>query len=90
MVNVSRMRTITLATPAQIRAGRALVGLTLMDLQQRSGVHNTTIAHYERQTPRKGRMETVARLVAALEEAGVEFIEDGVKLRRRAPIEDRE
>jgi DNA-binding XRE family transcriptional regulator len=70
-----------LMTGAQIRAGRALVGLTVRELAERSGVHRNTISNIE-VGRYHGAPESLAAIRKALEAAGVRFIgEAGVKLR---------
>lgn len=66
--------------PAQIRAARALVGLTQDDLASASGLPKRTIARIElaEVTPRQSTIDAIR---TALETAGVEFIgETGVRL----------
>lgn len=72
--------------PAQIRAGRALIGLTQDDLASASGLPKRTIARIElaEVTPRQS---TLSAIRSALETAGIEFIEEngggaGVRLRK--------
>lgn len=72
--------------PAQIRAARALVGLTQDDLASASGLPKRTIARIE-QAEVAPRQSTLAAIRAALEAAGVEFIAEngggaGVRLRK--------
>ena len=69
--------------PAQVRAGRALLGWTQEELSTASGVPKRTIARIELAdgTP---RATTLAPIRAALEAAGVEFTDGaapGVRLR---------
>ena len=75
---------------AQIRAGRALLGLTSQSLAKLSGVGWSTVKRFEEQdnipVTRSGTLE---RLKSFLEENGVEFLGDpidspGVRLRRKA------
>ncbi len=67
-------------SPAQIRAGRALLGWSPADLAEHSGASEAEIAHLEAQAG--------AALVAALEKAGVLFLAEddgegaGVRLSR--------
>ena len=63
-------------TNEQCRAARALLGWTLDDLAQRSEVNRTTIYMFEggKTTPRRA---TIKVLRAALEEAGVRFLDNG-------------
>lgn len=72
--------------PAQIRAGRALIGLTQDDLASASGLPKRTIARIElaKVSPRQSTIDAIR---TALEAAGVEFIAEngggaGVRLRR--------
>lgn len=62
--------------PATCRAGRALVGLTQAQLAAAASVGLSTIKNFE-----AGSYEPIANnrraIQAALEAAGVEFIEDG-------------
>lgn len=72
-------------TPAQCRAARALVELDQAPLAQRANVSRNVIIDFEkgRRTPTANNM---AAIRAALEAAGVEFIENGkgrgVRLRK--------
>lgn len=73
-------------TPAQCRAGRALVGLSQPQLAEAAGLGLSTIVDYERQR-RAVAAPSVAAIRAALEAAGVAFIEengDGLGVRLRA------
>lgn len=66
--------------PAQIRAGRALVGLTQDDLASASGLPKRTIARIELAEV-SPRQSTIDAIRTALEAAGVKFIgETGVRL----------
>ena len=73
-------------TSAQVRAARGLLNWTVRDLAERSGVHRNTITNLE--TGRyAGSPSAVAAIRAALESAGVEFLEPngggpGVRLRK--------
>ena len=69
-------------TGPQIRAARALVGLSQVQVAERAGVASLTIKRIEGQDgPLRGSYQTVERIRAALEAAGVEFIEGGVRVR---------
>ena len=63
-------------TAAQLRGARAMLGWTSGDLALRSRVHRRTVRKLERgeATPQRA---TIARIVAALDTAGIEFIESG-------------
>ncbi len=70
-------------TPEQIRAARALLRIEQDDLARRACVSATTIRRLEA----AGGAERVARTTIeaiqhALEQAGAEFIDDGVRRRR--------
>jgi len=55
-----------------------MVGWTQMDLSKRSRVALGTVKRMEGfDGPVGARTDTVARIVAALEKAGVEFLDDG-------------
>jgi len=63
--------------PAQIRAARALLGWRQEDLSKASGVGTATI--YRIETSDKsitGYASTLVRIQAALEQAGIEFIDN--------------
>jgi transcriptional regulator with XRE-family HTH domain len=63
--------------PAQIRAARALLGWRQGDLSKASGVGTATIYRIERSdTFITGYASTLVRIQAALEKAGIEFIEN--------------
>lgn len=69
----------------QCKMARAALGLGVRDLAARADVSPNTVARLER--GEELRESTVERLRAALEEAGVEFIEEngggpGVRLRK--------
>lgn len=74
-----------MVTSAQIRAARALLDWTVRDLAERAGVHRNTITRAE--TDATGPGTAHAAIKAALESAGVQFIEPngggaGVRLRK--------
>ncbi len=77
-------------TPEQIRAARALLRLEQAELAQRAHVSVVTIRRLEgvdgnaRVTP-----VTVQGIRRALEQAGAEFIPDGVRRRRATPPDAR-
>jgi transcriptional regulator with XRE-family HTH domain len=65
------------------RAARTAAKLTRRQLAGRAGVGERTIAHLEDGTRRTPRPETLARIDAALAEAGIEVTERGVRRRER-------
>ena len=70
-------------TAEQIKAARALLRLEQEELARRSGVSVTTIRRLEAvEGERLVAENTVGTIVRALEEAGVEFIHQGVSLKK--------
>ena len=67
-------------TPAQSRAARGLAGLTQDDLAKLSRVSKRTIVQFETGAG-KPIPATLAAIQRALEEAGVEFIPGGARVR---------
>lgn len=64
----------------QIRAARALLGISAQDLAQVSDVGWATIQRYEAVSGiPKGQPEKLAAIVRALEDAGIEFLGDPIK-----------
>lgn len=77
-----------LTTGYQLKAARALVGMEQADLADRSGVAVTTIRKMEWKGPATltSGLDTIKRVQAALEAAGVEFLnhgQPGVRLAKR-------
>lgn len=79
-----------MVTGTQIRAARALLGITAEELAELSNVGWATIQRFESspEVP-KAKGGTLERVVDALKEAGVEFLGDpiespGVRLRRKS------
>lgn len=71
-------------TPAQCRAGRALLDWTQPTLAQKASLGLSTVVDFERER-RAVSAEAIGAVRAALQAAGVEFTnggEPGVKLRR--------
>lgn len=72
---------------SQVRAGRALLGWSQLDLCEAATVSDKTLRDFEAEA-RQPRLATIEALRKALERAGVEFIEEngggpGVRLRKR-------
>src|SRR3981189_2749151 len=82
--------TFLMLESAQIRAARALLGWRQEDLSKASGVGTATIQRIEKShQPITGYISTLVRIQAALEKAGIQFIEDdemggfGLRLTKR-------
>jgi transcriptional regulator with XRE-family HTH domain len=58
---------------AQIRAARGLLHWTVRELAEKAGVHRNTITRMEADAVTHG--PTIAAIVRALEDGGVEFID---------------
>jgi len=81
-------------TAAQLKAARALVGWEQRTLAEASGISVPTIQRMEASNGNvRGVVDTLTKVMTALENAGVEFIHEGmvshgggrgVRLRRRA------
>lgn len=69
-------------SPEQVRAARALLRLGQVELARRAGVSAVTVRRVEAGSADVAA-STVERLQRALEAAGIEFIEGGV---RRRPV----
>ena len=66
-------------TAAQLRAARALAGMDQRDLATASGLSLPTIQRMEAsEGVIRGNVDSLMKLIAALEAAGVELINDGV------------
>ena len=72
-------------TSGQIKAARALVGMTATELAEMSGVAYTTIVRIESsEGVPSGQVKTLDSVQRALEKSGIEFIgslEDGAGVR---------
>ena len=79
-----------MVTTRQIKAARALLAWSQADLADRSGISEPTVARLESADGKLGgREDTTQKLRAAIETAGVEFIDEngggpGVRLRKPA------
>lgn len=77
-------------TPDQIRAARALLRIEQADLARRAKVSVSTIRRIESaKMPARVQAAAMTQIRGVLEQAGAEFIEDGVR-RRRPTREDPE
>jgi transcriptional regulator with XRE-family HTH domain len=91
---VDRVWRATLLTAAQLKAARALVGMEQKGLAEASGVSLPTIQRMEASNGIvRGVIESLMKVMAALEAAGIEFINEGttssgggrgVRLRKRS------
>jgi transcriptional regulator with XRE-family HTH domain len=82
-------------TAAQLRAARALVGIDQRQLAEKSGLSLPTIQRMEASDGViRGNVDSLMKLVAALDAAGIELISDhasssgggrGVRLKDRPP-----
>ncbi|MGB6439364.1 MAG: helix-turn-helix transcriptional regulator [Methyloceanibacter sp.] len=61
-------------TPAQVKAARALLGLSQSQLAEMTGLGIATIKRLEVSTELRGAATTLWKVQTALEEAGVEFL----------------
>jgi len=74
-----------MATPEQIKAARALLRMEQEELARRAGVSVTTIRRLEAPDREYAvAVDTAAGVQNALQEAGIEFIHDGVRRVREA------
>ena len=72
----------------QLRAARALTGLSQAEVAEAAGVSVPTLKRAEAGGPIKVADDTIAAIAKALEKAGVEFIAEngggaGVRMKRR-------
>ena len=75
----------------QIRAGRALVGISGRELSEMSGISYPTIQRIESSGTDKSAMATVTAILNALESRGVQFLDTGeVALGVGVALRDRE
>jgi transcriptional regulator with XRE-family HTH domain len=63
-------------TPEQIRAGRALLGITQSELAERAGISTTGLNNIERGNA-DPKASTLRAIEAALNDGGVIFLADG-------------
>src|ERR671917_400666 len=82
-----------MVTPAQLRAGRALIGLSQAELAGRACLSVPTIKHAELDGEGRASEAALAAIRVALESQGVIFIDagdegPGVRLRRSGPPDE--
>jgi transcriptional regulator with XRE-family HTH domain len=80
-------------TPAQLRAGRALLGLSQIELAGRACLSLHTIKQAEAEQEARPSEAALAAIRVALEDQGVIFLDDGgegpgVRLRRGGPPDE--
>ena len=75
-------------TGAQLAAARALACLSRQELAQRAGLSYHSIRAWERSSNSipEATYSHLCRVVGALEDAGVRFVDGGVHLQRTAPM----
>ena len=61
-------------TAAQVKAARALLGLSQSELAEKTGLGIATVKRLELSTELRGAATTLWKVQNALEEAGVEFL----------------
>ena len=66
--------------PREIRAARALLNLKQSELAQAAGISLATLNNIEREAA-DPRISTIRSIQKALTERGIEFIENGVRLK---------
>ena len=68
-----------LITAAQLRAARALLGLDQRELAERAGLSPPTVQRMESsEGVIRGNIDSLGKLISALEAAGVELLGDGL------------
>lgn len=76
-------------SPDQIRAARALLRLDQSEVARRAHVSVATLRRVEGSTEKpRASLQAVTRIRHALEIAGAEFIDNGVRRRRRRSAEE--
>jgi len=77
-------------TGNQLRAGRALAGLTIEDLAARAQLHRQSVRNWEGSSNAvpDAMVAHLCRALDVLEGEGVRFSDSGVYLQRPAPIAD--
>lgn len=72
-------------SPQQMRAARALLGWRQADLAKHSGVSEITIKNVERGAT-DPRMTTMNAILLAFDEAGIQFVDNGVIKAKAATV----
>jgi transcriptional regulator with XRE-family HTH domain len=73
-----RLREFAMITAAQMRAARALLAMDQRELAERSGLSVPTIQRMEAsEGVIRGNVDSLVKLIAGLEAAGVELIREG-------------
>ena len=70
-----------LITPAQVRAGRALLDWTLKDLAQASGVSEKTIQHIEKKDGYTSRPSIQKFIILTFHENKIDLISGGARFK---------
>ncbi|MDE1985112.1 MAG: helix-turn-helix transcriptional regulator [Alphaproteobacteria bacterium] len=71
--------TLYLITASQLRAARALLGLDQRALAERAGLSHPTVQRMEAsEGVIRGNIDSLGKLVSALEAAGIELLGDGL------------
>ena len=73
--------------PFQVRAARAILGLGVRDLAAIAGISPATLTRFEKY---HGGLQaaTLQRIVMAIEDSGIEIIQNGVRLKPVEPPEE--
>ena len=79
-ISCVKFMTLTNIRTNQIRAARSLLGWTQEELATRCGISKFSVANMEG-SKRGSQEETINKVVTALELAGIEFIDNGVRLK---------
>ena len=69
--------TVRVLLPEHIRAARGLLNWTQADLADQAGLASTTIKRLEKQGTEKASLENINKIISALEDAGIELLNDG-------------
>jgi len=75
MVSISIPFVKSMITAAQVKAARAMLGLSQGDLAKKTGLGIATIKRLELSTELRGAATTLWKVQTVLEEAGIEFLQ---------------